>query len=88
MFRTFFSLALGAATVAGGIYLYKKYGRGRRKEIVAQITGVVLGDKLGGITGYAVGGPAGAIVGSVVGALTGSVVTEQYFLESGRDFSN
>lgn len=88
MARTLLSLVFGAATVAGGIYLYKKYGRGRKKEIIATVTGVVLGDKVGGITGYMVGGPAGAIVGSVMGAVAGSVATNHYLLGDGKEISN
>lgn len=84
MFRTVLGIGFGVATIAGGIYLYKKASRGKHKALVANVTGVILGDKLGEITGYVVAGPAGALVGSVVGAVVGAIAAEDYQKVEGK----
>lgn len=85
MVRLLFRVGFGAATIAGGVYLYKQYGRGKRREVIAHVTGVVLGEKIGEITGYAVGGPIGAVVGSIAGAVSGAMIAEdRLLLEAAR----
>ena len=84
MFKTVLGIGFGIATIAGGIYLYKKYGSSNRKAAMANVAGVILGDKIGGITGFVVAGPAGAIVGSVVGAVGAAIAVEDYLAVEGK----
>lgn len=82
MVRTLFGIGFGVATIAGGIYLYKRYG-GSRKATIATVTGVILGEKVGELTGYAVGGPVGALVGSIAGAVSGAMIAEDRLMLAG-----
>ena len=78
MSRALVGITFGIATVVGGIYLYKKYGGGKRKRLVTNVAGVILGDRVGEIAGMSIAGPAGAIVGSVVGAVGGAIIAKDY----------
>ena len=84
MSRALVGITFGLATVVGGIYLYKKYGGGKRKRLVTNVAGVILGDKVGEIAGMSIAGPAGAIIGSVVGAVGGAIVAENYLGAEGK----
>ena len=83
MFRTVLGIGFGIATVAGGIYLYRKYGGGKRKGLVAHVAGVVVGDKVGTLIGHSIAGNPGAIIGSVLGAVSGVITAEKYLLPPG-----
>lgn len=80
MLRTLLGIGVGAAAIVGGIYLYKKYGGGRRKVMVAHVAGTILGDKLGGAAGFVLAGPTGAVIGSVMGAVSGAMAAEDYIV--------
>ena len=79
MNRTAFGLFIGVAAVFGGIYLYKKYGKGKQKQRVGTVAGLVLGKKIGATTGALVAGPVGGIIGTIIGGATGAIIAESEF---------
>lgn len=69
--------AIGVAAVAGGLWLYARYGPRRHRAAAAISAGTTLGQEIGAIAGLAIG-PAAVLPGAVAGAVAGAVLATEW----------
>lgn len=71
------NVAIGVAAVAGGLWLYSRYGPRRHRTAVALSAGTTLGHEVGALAGLAIG-PVAVLPATVAGAVAGALIAREW----------
>lgn len=79
MTKLWVNLVVTIGVIAGGYYLYTKYGK-KNRELVSATAGGLIGERIGSFVGMPLGRAGaigGSITGSIIGAYTGQKLASE-----------